>query len=138
MRVHGSQETITQLHRTSKGALTSTGYPTGLHLAEEKDDMAGILRESVGIIGLKIRRREMMVLKTLPRLGEFVVFDVQLRGRWTVYHQQESVNHQCVIGVEQREHVPDGFQITGTRPLDGRDGRRDHREAVQQTRVGGL
>lgn len=66
MRVHGSQETITELHRTSKGALTSTGYPTGLHLAEEKDDMAGILGKSVGI-GLRIRRRDVMVLETLPR-----------------------------------------------------------------------
>lgn len=41
----------------------------------------------------------------------------------------------CRVRDQERKHVPDGFQITGTRPLDGRDGRRDHREAVQQTRL---
>ena len=94
MRVHGSQKTITELHSTSKGALTNTGYPAGLHFAEEQDDMAGTLRESVGIIDLGIRRREMMVLETLPRLGEFVVFEVQLRGGWTVYHTESATVSQ--------------------------------------------
>lgn len=79
--------------------MTSTGYPTGLHFAEEKDDMASIWRESVGIVDLEIRRREKMVLETLPRLGEFVVFDVQFCGGWTVYHQSESVI-SSVIGAE--------------------------------------
>ena len=68
MRVHGSQKTVTQLHGTSKGALTSTGYPTGLDLAEEHDDMAGIWeREGIGL--LRIRRRAMEVLEALPRLS---------------------------------------------------------------------
>ena len=53
----------------------------------------------MGVIGLGIRRREKMVLETLPRLGEFVVFDVQFCGGWTVYHQSESVI-SSVVGAE--------------------------------------
>ena len=114
MRVHGGQKTITELHSTRKGPLTSSGYPTSLLFAEEQDDMTGILRERVGIVDQGIRKREMMVLETLPRLSELVVFDVQLRGGWTVYHTESATasDSQC-SWYKQESTYQMGFRSPG-------------------------
>lgn len=144
MRVHGSQEPITERHGTGKDTGTSPAPPTGLNGAHESNDIAGVLGLWAEI---DLVRRKEEVLETLPRLNQFVVLDVELCGRGT----WKGVNNRFTIGLPMRDlyglnqYLPDGFQIeplipdgtrlaVGTRPLDGRDGQRDHREAVQSSR----
>lgn len=80
MRVHGSQEPVTELHGSAEEVFLGTGNPSGLDATDTGNDIAGILRvrEEVGLV---VGRGE-IVLKRLPGEDEFIVFDVQVSGSW--------------------------------------------------------